>query len=438
MSENKKNIAIEVEDLVTHYGSRKILDGINLKVNEGEIMIIMGGSGSGKSTLLRYLLGLGIPTSGNIRLLGKDITNLSSNEMFELRKNMGVAFQGGALLSSMTIGENVQLPLHEHTDLDQTTMDIMARMKLEVVNLGGFENLMPSELSGGMVKRAAVARAIIMDPKLMFFDEPSAGLDPVVSAELDELILKLRDAMNMTIVVVTHELDSAFKIADRITVLDRGHILMSDTVEEIKNSNNERIQSLLNRRPSNEIINADIANLSEYNLNYDGTRAIDGGEGKFREGISSGGKALKFRCFITKNNSKEFPNLTKFINELQSKKTYLEISKLINKDLSKSYVRVEVICDRKGFWLKPHCDIKEKLISCLLFVNKHNEDESLGTDFYDKNRNKVKTLPYRDNYGYFFSSGSNTWHGMEKKEIVKERRCLQVNYVTFKTDWPVD
>ena len=128
---------------------------------------------------------------------------------------------------------------------------------LKLVNLEGYENRMPSELSGGMIKRAAVARAIIMDPKLMFFDEPSAGLDPVVSAELDELILKLRDAMNMTIVVVTHELDSAFKIADRITVLDRGHILMSDTVEEIKNSNNERIQSLLNRTPSNEVINAD-------------------------------------------------------------------------------------------------------------------------------------------------------------------------------------
>ena len=184
-----------------------------------------------------------------------------------------------------------------------------------------------------------------------------------------------------------------------------------------------------------EITKADIANPVEYNLKYDGTRAIDGGEGKFREGISSGVQALKFRCFITKENSKEFPNLTKFINELQSKKTYLEISKLINKDLSKSYVRDEIICDRKGFWLKPHCDIKEKLISCLLFVNKYNEDESLGTDFYDKNLNKVKTLPYRDNYGYFFSSGPNTWHGMEKKEIVKERRCLQVNYVTFKTDW---
>ena len=131
-------------------------------------------------------------------------------------------------------------------------------------------------------------------------------------------------------------------------------------------------------------------------------------------------------------------SLTNFIQELQNKKTYEKISSLIGKDLSKSYVRVEVICDRKGFWLKPHCDIKEKLISCLLFVNKFNESEDLGTDFYDNELKKVKTLPYRDNYGYFFSSGPNTWHGMEKKEIVKERRCLQVNYVTFKTDWKVE
>ncbi len=188
----------------------------------------------------------------------------------------------------------------------------------------------------------------------------------------------------------------------------------------------------------NEIVNADIANPIEHNLNYDGTRAIDGGEGKFREGISHGGKALKFRCFITKENSNQFPNLTNFIQELQNKKTYEKISSLIGKDLYNSYVRVEVICDRKGFWLKPHCDIKEKLISCLLFVNKFNESEDLGTDFYDNKLKKVKTLPYRDNYGYFFSSGPNTWHGMEKKEIVKERRCLQVNYVTFKTDWKVE
>ncbi len=188
----------------------------------------------------------------------------------------------------------------------------------------------------------------------------------------------------------------------------------------------------------NEIVNADIANPKEHDLNYDGTRAIDGGEGKFRLGISDGGKALKFRCFVTKENSNNFPNLTKLINELQSKEATKKIAELTGKDLSSAYIRVEIICDRKGFWLKPHCDIKEKLMSCLLFVNKYNESEDLGTDFYDNNLNKVKTLPYKNNYGYFFSSGPDTWHGMDKKDIKKERRCLQVNYVTFKTDWKVD
>jgi len=194
----------------------------------------------------------------------------------------------------------------------------------------------------------------------------------------------------------------------------------------------------LTEQQINEITNADIVNPVEHNLSYDGTRAIDGGEGKFREGISDGGQALKFRCFITKDNFNDFPGLTNLIKELQNKQTYEKISKLIGKDLSNAYVRLEVICDRKGFWLKPHCDIKEKLMSCLLFVNKHNENEELGTDFYDGNLKLVKTMPYRDNYGYFFSSGPNTWHGMEKKDIVKERRCLQVNYVNFKTDWKVD
>ena len=171
----------------------------------------------------------------------------------------------------------------------------------------------------------------------------------------------------------------------------------------------------LTEQQINEIINADIVNLVEHNLSYDGTRAIDGGEGKFREGISDGGQALKFRCFITKDNFNDFPGLTNLIKELQNKQTYEKISNLIGKDLSNAYVRLEVICDRKGFWLKPHCDIKEKLMSCLLFVNKHNENEELGTDFYDSNLKLVKTMPYRDNYGYFFSSGPNTWHGMEKK-----------------------
>ena len=186
-----------------------------------------------------------------------------------------------------------------------------------------------------------------------------------------------------------------------------------------------------------EIVKADIANPIEHDLNYDGTRAIDGGEGKFRQGISDGGKALKFRCFITKENSNEFPSLTDLVKELQKKETHEKISNLIKKDLSNSYVRVEVICDRQGFWLKPHCDIKEKLISCLLFANPFNENENLGTDFYDEKLNKVKTIPYKNNYGYFFTSGPNTWHGMEKKEIKKERRCLQINYVSFQTEWKV-
>jgi phospholipid/cholesterol/gamma-HCH transport system ATP-binding protein len=248
---------IEVENLVAKYGERVILKGVNLTVRTGEIMVIMGPSGSGKSTLFRFLLGLNRPTSGTIKLFGKDISKLNRKERYELRREMGVAFQGGALLSSLTVGENVQLPLKEHTKLDPQTMQIMTRMKLEVVNLAGFENLMPAELSGGMIKRTALARAVIMDPKLLFFDEPSAGLDPVVSAEIDDLILLLRQALNITIVVVTHELESAFKIADRISVIEQGKIIMTGTVEEINNSNNEQIQDLLNRRPRKEQLDAD-------------------------------------------------------------------------------------------------------------------------------------------------------------------------------------
>ena len=187
-----------------------------------------------------------------------------------------------------------------------------------------------------------------------------------------------------------------------------------------------------------EITTADIPDVSKHNLHYDGTRAIDGGAAEFREGIASGGKAIKFRCFVTKENASQFPNLVKFINELQSKETQQTISKMINRDLSNSYVRVEVICDREGFWLKPHCDIKEKLMSGLIFVNNTNECEDLGTDFYNEKLEKVKTVPFKNNYGYMFTSGPNTWHGMEKKTIAKERRCIQVNYVTFPTDWKVE
>ena len=248
---------IEVRDLITHYGTREILHGINLSVRQGEIMVIMGGSGSGKSTLLNALLGLLRPTSGTIRLLGQDLNAISDVERTKLRQKMGVAFQGGALFSSLNVLENIMLPLREHTKLDRNTMRIMARMKMQVVSLSGFENLMPAKLSGGMIKRAALARAIVMDPRILFCDEPSAGLDPVVSSAIDELILNLRDAMGMSIVVVTHELESAFKIADRICVLDKGHILTVGTVEEVRNSANERIQNLLNRRTEAEVLDPD-------------------------------------------------------------------------------------------------------------------------------------------------------------------------------------
>ena len=203
--------------------------------------------------------------------------------------------------------------------------------------------------------------------------------------------------------------------------------------------NHWELNQPLTKEEIKEICGVEIVDPSKMKLNYDGTRAIDGGEGKFREGISSGGKALQFRCFIKKDNSRKFPNLVDLINELRSKDTYGNIGELIKKNLHNSYVRVEVICDRQGFWLKPHCDIKEKLMSCLLFANPFNESEDLGTDFYDEKLNKVKTVPYKDNYGYLFSSGPNTWHGMEKKEIKRERRCLQINYVDgFETDWKVE
>ncbi|MGB0747427.1 MAG: ABC transporter ATP-binding protein [Magnetospiraceae bacterium] len=248
---------IEVRDLVAHYGSRKILNGISLDIAAGEVLVIMGGSGSGKSTFLRHLLGLEIRTSGSVKILGQDTSSLGLKELLALRREMGVAFQGGALLSSLTVAQNIMLPLSEHTKLDPQTQEIMARLKLEVVDLAGFGDLMPSELSGGMLKRAALARAIIMDPKLLFCDEPSAGLDPVVSAQIDDLLLDLRAAMDMTIVVVTHELESAFKIADRIAVLDKGDLLFLGTVAEVKDSKNERVQNLLNRRTEEDILRPD-------------------------------------------------------------------------------------------------------------------------------------------------------------------------------------
>lgn len=248
---------IRVRDLVTHYGTRRILHDINLEVRSGEILVIMGGSGSGKSTLLNHLLGLLVPTAGTIEVLGKDINRIGYRARQRLRQRMGVAFQGGAMLSSLTVGDNIKLPLREHTKLDEVTIGIMARLKMEVVDLAGFEDLMPSELSGGMLKRAALARAMVMDPRVLFCDEPSAGLDPVVASAIDDLLLRLREAFEMSIVVVTHELESAFKIADRICVLDRGEVLAIDTVAAIRAHPNPRIQNLMTGNSEPEILDPD-------------------------------------------------------------------------------------------------------------------------------------------------------------------------------------
>ncbi|HWK53812.1 MAG TPA: ABC transporter ATP-binding protein [Hyphomicrobiales bacterium] len=249
--------AIEVRNLVVDYGPRRILDGVDLDIPHGNISVIMGGSGTGKSTLLRCILGLKEPTAGSIRMLGTELTSASTRELYHLRKQMGVAFQGGALFSSMSVAENIQLALREHTALDESTIQIMTRIKLDMVNLLHAEHLMPSELSGGMTKRVALARALIMDPKLLFFDEPSAGLDPATSAELDELILMLKNSMKMTIVVVTHELESAFKIADQISIMGKGVMRFTGTVDEVRNSDDPAVQELLYRKPRDTIVDTD-------------------------------------------------------------------------------------------------------------------------------------------------------------------------------------
>ncbi len=256
MTDNRKKI-VQIDNLCTRYGEVIALDNINLNVYEREILVIMGHSGSGKSTLFRNILGLMMPSSGSVHILGRELTKLNKHDLYELRKNIGVAFQQGALFSSLSVRENVELPLREHTALDDNTIQIMTRMKLAQMNLAEYEDLMPAQLSGGMLKRAGLARAVIMDPKLLFFDEPSAGLDPVTSAELDNLILQLRDAMNMTIIIITHELESAFHVADRITVLDKGKQIITGTREEIKACQDSRVSNMLNRLAADKSVDGD-------------------------------------------------------------------------------------------------------------------------------------------------------------------------------------
>jgi phospholipid/cholesterol/gamma-HCH transport system ATP-binding protein len=246
-------VMLSLRDLRVSYGDREILHGINFDVKRGETLVILGGSGSGKSTLLRTLVGLEKPTSGQIWIKGQDIARISTREMDEIRKKIGMSFQGGALFGSMTVGENVALPLREHTNLEDSTIEIMLRLKLEQVGLEGFEYYMPSQLSGGMKKRAAVARALAMDPEILFFDEPSAGLDPIIAAGIDQLILELKKAFRMTIIVVTHELASAFLIADRMVLIDKGVLVAYGTTAEMRASTQPRVRQFLDRVPEPEV-----------------------------------------------------------------------------------------------------------------------------------------------------------------------------------------
>jgi phospholipid/cholesterol/gamma-HCH transport system ATP-binding protein len=241
---------ISIRDLTVQYDGRRVLDGLSLDIEPGETMVLLGGSGSGKSTLLRHIIGLERPHSGQLFVKGVDIARCSAAELKEVRRSLGVAFQSAALFNSFSVAENVALPLREHTALAPSIIDLMIWMKLAVVGLGDFGRMFPQELSGGMKKRAALARALALEPEILVLDEPSAGLDPIVAAELDELILVLKRAFQMTVIVVTHELASAFRIADRIAMLYQGSFLAVGTKDEIRGSQDPRIRQFLDRVPA--------------------------------------------------------------------------------------------------------------------------------------------------------------------------------------------
>ena len=240
---------IAVDNLTVQYGDHRVLNGVSLNIEAGEVMALLGGSGSGKSTILRHIIGLERPTSGTVRIRGVDINRCSPKELKDIRRTMGVAFQECALFNAMSIEDNVALPLQELTNLADPVIEIMTYMKLAAVGLGEAGKRMPTELSGGMKKRAAVARATALDPEILVFDEPSAGLDPIVAAGLDELILLLKRAFHMTILVVTHELASAFRVADRVAMLYRGSLIAVDSKELFRASTHPRIRQFLDRVP---------------------------------------------------------------------------------------------------------------------------------------------------------------------------------------------
>ncbi len=248
-----KEPIIVIEDLVKTFDSRRVLDGINLTIYKGQTMATMGGSGCGKSTLLRHIIGSLKPDSGRVCMKGVDINSLTADKLDELKKRFGMLFQSGALLDYMTVEENIALPLKEHTNLDPEIIKIMVKMKLELVGLRGFQSLKPSQLSGGMKKRVGLARAIAMDPEIVFYDEPTAGLDPIMSAVIDKLTVDLSKKLLITSVVVTHDMQSVFRIADRIAMLHKGKVVEVGTPEQIKATKNELVRQFIEGRPEGPV-----------------------------------------------------------------------------------------------------------------------------------------------------------------------------------------
>jgi phospholipid/cholesterol/gamma-HCH transport system ATP-binding protein len=244
---------IDVRHLRKTFTGKVVLEDVNFTVERGSICVVMGGSGSGKSTVLRHLIGAYKPDSGEIYLDGEEISQLPEPELERVRRKFGMLFQGGALLNSLTVGENIALPIRHHTDLAEETIELMVKMKLELVGLRDAEHLKPSQISGGMQKRVSLARAIALDPKIVFYDEPSAGLDPIVTAVIDTLMVDLTRIMGITSLVVTHDMHSAFRIADQMIMLHRGRIVAHGTPEEIKHSADPLVQQFITGAPDGPI-----------------------------------------------------------------------------------------------------------------------------------------------------------------------------------------
>jgi phospholipid/cholesterol/gamma-HCH transport system ATP-binding protein len=241
---------IRLEDIRVGYGDLTVLEDITADLPGGKISVILGGSGGGKSTLLKTILGLLQPVSGHVWLEDSDLYGLEDPEMREIRKRMGVLFQDGALLGSLPLAENIALPIREHTSLDEETIETMVDIKLSLVGLEEFTEFFPSQLSGGMRKRAGLARALALDPRILLCDEPTSGLDPITAADLDQMILDLKEAFGMTIVVVSHDLQSVFTIADHVVVLNKGRTVFQGGPDELKKSGDAFLRQFLDRRPT--------------------------------------------------------------------------------------------------------------------------------------------------------------------------------------------